>query len=190
MLSKGIDTTIRELIDQLPNGLNGGASPEEFETLMAPLAAELSAAIVASVKAAAAATPATPTAPSTTAPSHANETQCRLTPFQLSVLRDREAPMLEQLGNLTAGDPLYNQRESLLRERLDLTELEHRLQDEAKALDVAYDRSDLEGILRNAGYDATHMGASDRYMAAIEKYVGEAKNNYRQRSTNVPGRLA
>ena len=57
-------------------------------------------------------------------------------------------------------------------------------------MDVAYDRSDLDGILRNAGYDATHLGASERYMAAIEKYVGEAKNNYRQRSTNVPGQLA
>jgi hypothetical protein len=78
----------------------------------------------------------------------------------------------------------------MLRERLDLTLLEHTLQDEAKAMDVTYDRSDLEGILRNAGYDATHLGSSERYMAAIEKYVAEARNNYRQRSGNAPGQLA
>lgn len=188
MLSKGIDTTIRELIDQLPKGLNGGGpSAGEFEKLIAPLAAQISSAIVAA--AAQETAPAAGAASTATVP--ANQAQSRLSPFQLSVLRDQQSPMLEQLaGNLTAGDPQYNQREGMLRERLDLNELEHRLQDEAKSMDVAYDRSDLEGILRNAGYDATHLGSSERYMAAIEKYVGEAKNNYRQRSTNVPGQLA
>jgi hypothetical protein len=187
MLSKGIDTTIRELIDQLPKGLSGGhASAGDFEKLIAPLAAQISSALVA----AAAQTTAAPAA-AASAPSTAGSPAHRLSPFQLSVLRDHQSPLLEQLGgDLTAGDPQYNQRENLLRERLDVTQLEHRLQEEARALDVAYDRSDLEGILRNAGYDANHLGSSERYMAAIEKYVGEARNNYRQRSTNVPGRLA
>jgi len=189
MLTKGIDTTIRDLIAQLPQGMNGGngnTSACDFEKLLAPLAAQISAAIIAaSAQATATATAAAATAAAGSA------AQNRLSPFQLSVLRDKGAPMLEQLtGNLTAGDPQYNQREGILRERLDLTELEHRLQESAKALDVSYDRSDLDGILRNAGYDATHLGSSERYMAAIEKYVGEAKNNYRQRSTNVPGQLA
>ena len=188
MLTKGIDTTIRELIAQLPQGLSGGnTSAGDFEKLIAPLAAQISSAIVA---ASAQATPAATTASTATTVS-GSAAQNRLTPFQLSVLRDKDSPMLDQLaGNLTAGDPQYNQREGILRERLDLTELEHRLQESAKALDVAYDRSDLDGILRNAGYDATHLGSSERYMAAIEKYVGEAKNTYRQRSSNVPGQLA
>ena len=45
----------------------------------------------------------------------------------------------------------------------------------------------VDGVLRNAGYDATHLGSSERYMAAIEKFVGEAEKNYRQRAGNVPG---
>jgi hypothetical protein len=188
MLTKGIDTTIRDLIEQLPKGLNGGnASPADFEALIAPLAAQISSAIVA---ASAQATAPPPASASTSAVS-AGQAPNRLSTFQLSVLRDPQSPMLQQLPNdLTAGDPLYNQRESQLRAGLDLTELEHRLQEEAQAMDVSYDRSDLEGILRNAGYDATHLGSSERYMAAIEKYVGEAKNNYRQRSTNIPNQLA
>ncbi len=186
MLSKGIDTTIRDLIDQLPNGLKAGnTSADDFEKLIAPLAAQISKAILAASQDTAPAV----TEPSTTA--QASPAMNRLSSFQLSMLRDKQSPMLEQLANnLTAGDPQYNQREGMLRERLDLTELEHRLQDEAKNMDVAYDRSDLDGILRNAGYDATHLGSSERYMAAIEKYVGEAKNNYRQRSTNKLGELA
>ena len=96
--------------------------------------------------------------------------------------------MYEQLSNdLVAGDPQYNQRESLMRDRLDLGEMERRLQDSARSLGVAYDRSDLEGVLRNAGYDATHMGSSERYMNAIEKFMGEAYKNYQQRATNKDG---
>jgi len=188
MLSKGIDTTIRELIAQLPKGLNGGnMSAGDFEKLIAPLAAEISSAIVS---AAAADAPSAPAADSSS-PATGHSSATALNPFQLSLLRDKQAPILELLsGDLKAGDSQYNQREGMLRERLDLTELERRLQQEAKALDVTYDRSDLEGILRNAGYDATHLGSSERYMAAIEKYVGEARNNYRQRSSNTPGQLA
>jgi hypothetical protein len=190
MLTKGIDTTIRDLIEQLPKGLSGGnASPADFEALIAPLAAQISSAIVAA--SAQAPAPQSAHASASTSPVSASQAPNHLSTFQASLLRDPQAPMLEQLSNdLTAGDPRYNQRESQLRAGLDLTELEHRLQEEAKAMDVSYDRSDLEGILRNAGYDATHLGSSERYMAAIEKYVGEAKNNYRQRSTNVPGQLA
>jgi hypothetical protein len=188
MLSKGIDTTIRELIEQLPKGGTGtGPNPGDFEKLIAPLAEKISAAILEA--AASTSTPASTTGAG--APSVGPSPQSRLNPFQLSLLRDRESPLLQQLSNdLVAGDPQYNQREGTLRDRLDLNGIERRLQDAARALDVSYDRSDLDGILRNSGYDATHLGSSERYMAAIEKYIGEAEKNYRQRAGNTPGQLA
>ena len=194
MLTKGIDTTIRDLIVQLPKGNNGAnLDAADFEKLITPLAEKISSAIVAALSQqtsapAASTTPAPTAAANPVATTAAPSSSDRLNSLQLSLLRDRTLPIYEQLtGNLTAGDAQYNQRESLLRERLDLTELEHKLQDKARALDVSYDRSDLEGILRNAGYDATHMGSSERYMSAVEKYLREAENNYRQRATNVPG---
>lgn len=188
MLSKGIDTTIRELIEQLPRGTNGtGPNPGDFDKLIAPLAEKISAAILEATSSGANSTGTA--ASGSTSP--AISPQSRLNPFQLSLLRDRESPLLQQLSNdLVAGDPQYNQREGLLRDRLDLDGIERRLQDAARALDVSYDRSDLDGILRNAGYDAAHLGSSERYMSAIEKYLGEAEKNYRQRSTNIPGQLA
>jgi hypothetical protein len=35
--------------------------------------------------------------------------------------------------------------------------------------------------------DAAHLGSSDRYMAAIEKFMGEAEARYQLTSDNVPG---
>lgn len=175
MLSKGIDTTIREIIEQLPKGAGAvGPGNADFEKLMAQVGAAITTADGAA-----------PDVPAPVSP------QSRLTPFQLSLLRDQQSPLLQQLSNdLTAGDPQYNQRETMLRDRLDLNRIESRLQEMARALDVSYDRSDLDGILRNSGYDATHLGSSERYLSAVEKYMGEAEKNYRQRSTNVPGQLA
>ncbi len=188
MLSKGIDTTIREIIEQLPRGTGAaGLGNGDFEKLVA----QISTAIATATASASAAT-ASPAAPAAEASTPAPVSpQSRLSPFQLSLLRDQQSPMLQQLANdLTAGDPQYNQRETMLRDRLDLSRIESRLQDMARSLDVSYDRSDLDGILRNSGYDATHLGSSERYMSAVEKYMGEAEKNYRQRSTNVPGQLA
>jgi len=154
----------------------------------------------------ASATPA-PAAPETTAPAvettpvvaspapapapATSSAQGRLSATALSFLTDSRLPMLEMLpGNLTAGDAQYNTREVMLRERLNLQEVEKRLRGAAQSLNVSYDQSDLEGVLRNAGYDAAHLGSTERYMAAVEKFVGEAENNYRQRAGNVPGKNA
>ncbi|MEQ1759148.1 MAG: hypothetical protein ABL986_12570 [Vicinamibacterales bacterium] len=193
MLAKGIDTTIRELIEQLPQGANAkNANSVDFEALLAPLAAQLSSAIIAATQkaantaspAAAATTATASTAPESTAPTAAQ----RLNLFQLSLLRDRNSTLMQQLPNeLTAGDPQYNQREALLRDNLDVNELERRLQASAREFEVPYDRSDLEGVLRNAGYDAAHLGSSERYMAAIERFMGEARKNYQRGATNIPG---
>ena len=96
--------------------------------------------------------------------------------------------MLELLSNdLTSASPLYNEREAMLREGLNLDGIEQHLKSKAREMDVEYDRSDLEGILRNSGYGAAHLGSTERYMAAVQKFIGEAENNYRQRSSNVPG---
>ena len=49
---------------------------------------------------------------------------------------------------------------------------------------------DLDGILRNAGYGAAHLGSSDRYMAAVEHFTTEAYKNYRERAGNTPGAIS
>jgi len=50
-----------------------------------------------------------------------------------------------------------------------------------------FTQGDLDGVLRNAGDDAAHLGASDRYMAAIEKFMREAEVRYQLSADNVPG---
>jgi hypothetical protein len=108
-----------------------------------------------------------------------------------SLLVDPTLSALELLpADLTAGDARYNTREVMLRERLSLPAVESRLREAARQSGVEFDRSDLEGVLRNAGYDAAHLGSTERYMAAIEKFVGEAENSYRQRTGNMPGSRA
>jgi hypothetical protein len=111
------------------------------------------------------------------------------TPGTVSTLwKDPTLQGLEQLSNdLTAQDSAYNDREAVLRDRLNLGELEGRLRGYAESLGVEYSSTDLEGILRNAGYGAAHLGASDRYLAAVDHFTHEAYNNYRQRAGNVPG---
>lgn len=110
------------------------------------------------------------------------------TPAAGSLLTDATLPSLNQLSDdLSASDPAYNEREGLLRERLNLPELENRLRGYAESMGVQYSSTDLDGILRNAGYGAAHLGSSDRYMAAIEHFTGEAYKNYRERAGNIPG---
>jgi hypothetical protein len=102
--------------------------------------------------------------------------------------KDASLQGLAQLSNdLTADDPIYNQREAELRDRLDVNELEQRLRGYAQSVGVEYSSTDLDGILRNAGYGASHLGSSDRYMAAVEHFTNEAYANYRQRAGNIPG---
>ncbi len=193
MLMNGIDTTIRDLIAQLPKGINAGTTnPDDFEKLIAPLAAQITSAIVSAVTQPAApatgassGTSSNPTSTTSSAPDALNP-KTHLNAYQLSLLRDQDAPMLEQLSNVGSGDPQYNQHESVMRDRLNLNELEHQLQDSAASLHVTYDRSDLDGVLRHAGYDSSHLGSSERYMAAVEKYMGEARTRYQERATNIP----
>jgi len=102
--------------------------------------------------------------------------------------KDASLQGLEQLSNdLTAEDPAYNQREATLRDRLNVGELEQRLRGYAESVGVEYSSTDLDGILRNAGYGAAHLGSSDRYIAAVERFTNEAFKNYRERASNIPG---
>lgn len=105
-----------------------------------------------------------------------------------SLWKDANLQSLAQLSNdLTADDPAYNEREAALRDRLNVSELESRLRSYAGSMGVEYSSTDLDGILRNAGYGAAHLGSSDRYMDAVEHFTNEAFKNYRERSSNVPG---
>ena len=173
---------------------------DDLKSMAAPMtsAAPAAAPAAAGTTTPAAAPEATaPVAPTTTAAAVTSAAPAAATAYQrlsstaVSFLNDPRQPMLELLpGTLAAGDSQYNAREVMLRERLNLQEVERRLRGAAEALSVSYDKSDLDGVLRNAGYDAAHLGSSERYMAAIEKFVGEAENNYRQRAGNTPGKNA
>jgi len=111
-----------------------------------------------------------------------------LAPTGAPLVHDPDLPSLDLLAaDLVAGDPQYNAREVILRERLDPSALEARLKQSAAEAEVDFHQSDLEGVLRNAGYDDAHLGSSERYMAAIERFLGEAENRYQQRSNNIPG---
>jgi hypothetical protein len=106
----------------------------------------------------------------------------------ISLLKEPDLPPLELLSmDLAAGDPQYNQREAMLRERLDLGALEQRLRSLADSHGVTYNSEDLAGVLRNAGYDAVHLGSTERYMAAVERLIGYAEDRYRAGASNVPG---
>ena len=105
-----------------------------------------------------------------------------------SLWKDASLQGLAQLSNeLTADDPVYNEREATLRDRLNVSDLEQRLRGYAQSVGVEYSSTDLDGILRNAGYGAAHLGSSDRYMAAVEHFTNEAFKNYRERAGNSPG---
>jgi hypothetical protein len=133
----------------------------------------------------------TPAATTSSTPATATQLMPEVKPASTgasSLWKDATLAGLEQLSNdLTAADPAYNEREGMLRDRLDLPELESRLKGYAESLGVEYSSTDLDGILRNAGYGAAHLGSSDRYMAAVEKFTGEAYKNYRERAGNIPG---
>ena len=114
--------------------------------------------------------------------------ETKATASATTLWKDASLHGLEQLSNdLTAADPAYNEREAMLRERLNVSELEHRLRGYAESVGVEYSSTDLDGILRNAGYGAAHLGSSDRYMAAVEHFTDEAFKNYRERAGNTPG---
>ena len=175
----GIESAIDRVVNQLPVGQS---TQQDIRKAFVEL---LDRVVTESVAGAAA-----PTASGTpvTATQLLPEVKTSATPGGASLLTDATLPSLAQLSNdLTAADPAYNEREGTLRSRLNLPELERRLRGYAESLGVEYSSTDLDGILRNAGYGAAHLGSSDRYMAAVDTFTNEAFNNYRQRAGNIPG---
>ena len=175
----GIDTAaIDNLVNQIPGG---SAVQKDIKQAFVDLLDRVVRESAKSSSAPATSEPVTATAtqliPEATAPSKAS-----------SLWKDASLQSLEPLSNeLSAADSAYNEREAALRGRLDVTELERRLRGYADSVGVQYSSTDLDGILRNAGYGAAHLGSSDRYMTAVERFTNEAFKNYRERAGNIPG---
>lgn len=180
----GIDTAA---IDNLVNQIPGGASVQK--DIKAAFVDLLERVVRESAKSTS--TPAsTSPAPSITATATQLMPAAAASPStsSSSLWKDASLQGLELLSEEhTADDPIYNDREATLRDRLDVSELEQRLRGYAQSTGVEYSSTDLDGILRNAGYGAAHLGSSDRYMAAVEHFTGEAYKNYRERAGNIPG---
>jgi len=180
-----VTNAIQSAIDNLVNQIPGGQAVQQdikqaFVSLLDRVVRE---SATGDATAAPAAMP-TPTATATQLMPTVKSSSANAT----ALWKDASLQGLAQLSNdLTADDPIYNQREAELRDRLDVTEIEQRLRGYAQSAGVEYSSTDLDGILRNAGYGASHLGSSDRYMAAVEHFMGEAYNNYRQRAGNIPG---
>ena len=178
----GIESAIDRVVNQLPVG-------QDTQQDIRKAFVELLDRVVTESVSGAAAPPSNGTP--VTATQLMPELKAAGTPAGASLLIDTSLPALEQLSNdLTAADPIYNEREGMLRSRLDVSELERRLRTFAESMGVEYSSTDLDGILRNAGYGAAHLGSSDRYMAAIDTFTNEAYTRYRERAGNLPGTLA
>ena len=175
----GIDTAA---IDNLVNLIPGGSAVQkDIKQAFVDLLDRVVRESAKSSSAPATSEPVTATAtqlmPEATAPGKAS-----------SLWKDASLQSLELLSNeLSAADSAYNEREAALRGRLDVTELERRLRGYADSVGVQYSSTDLDGILRNAGCGAAHLGSSDRYMTAVERFTNEAFKNYRERAGNIPG---
>ena len=172
---------IQSAVDNLVNQIPGGQGVQQ--DIKAAFVSLLDRVVRESMQNVAAPAPA-----STPAVAAATTTEAKTSGTVSTLWKDASLQGLEQLSNdLTADDPIYNEREGTLRERLNLPELERRLRGYADSLGVEYSSTDLEGILRNAGYGAAHLGSSDRYLAAVERFTNEAYKNYRERAGNIPG---
>jgi hypothetical protein len=182
-----VTNAIQSAIDTLVNQIPGGQGvQQDIKQAFVNLLDRVVRESVTSMSTAAASTPTTATAtqlmPEAKSASSAGTT---------TLWKDASLQGLEQLSNdLTADDPAYNEREGTLRNRLDVGELEHRLRGYAESVGVEYSSTDLDGVLRNAGYGAAHLGSSDRYMAAVEHFTTEAYKNYRERAGNIPGAIS
>ena len=169
----GIESAIDGLVNQIPGGQ---AVHQDIKAAFVNLLDRV-------VRESAQNTSAPATTPAITTTAAATTTASATT-----LWKDASLQGLAQLSNeLTADDPVYNEREAMLRDRLDLPELEQRLRGYAQSVGVEYSSTDLDGILRNAGYGAAHLGSSDRYMSSVEHFTNEAFKNYRARAGNVPG---
>ena len=175
----GIDTTaIDNLVSQIPGG---SAVQKDIKQAFVDL---LDRVVRESAKSAS-----TPASSEPAVAATATQLLPQAAPATASSLwKDASLQGLAQLSDeLTAEDTAYNEREAALRDRLDVSELERRLRGYAESMGVEYSSTDLDGVLRNAGYGAAHLGSSDRYMAAVERFTNEAFNNYRERAGNTPG---
>lgn len=181
MQFSAIDATLKQLADQLPKGQTRGTT-DVFRSLIDSLSSQIKSAI-ADASAGKSTEPAAGTVSA--------HTTSALTPFQQSLLKNSDATMYAQLSDdLTAESSLYNEREALLRDGLDVAAIEQRLRASARNFGVEYDRSDLDGILRNAGYGAAHLGSTERYLTSVETFIGEAEKTYQRRAGNTPGATA
>ncbi len=185
MSINGIEAAVDRVVQQLPvaRGVQQDIKAA-FVELLARVVSESAQALppAASAPGASLGTGTQPLLPDTVT------SKARLSSATSALLTNPDLPLLDQLSNdLTAESPLYDEREGILRGRLNLPELEGRLRASAASMGLEYSSTDLDGILRNAGYGAAHLGSSERYMAAIEKFTGEAYKNYRERAGNVPG---
>jgi hypothetical protein len=180
----GIDTAA---IDNLVNQIPGGSAVQK--DIKAAFVDLLERVVRESAKSTSTPAPAATTPPSTaTATQLMPEATSSSSTSASTLWKDASLQGLELLSSdHTADDPIYNEREATLRDRLDVSELERRLRGYADSMGVEYSSTDLDGILRNAGYGAAHPGSSDRYMAAVEHFTGEAYKNSRERAGNVPG---
>jgi hypothetical protein len=178
-VTNAIQSAIDSLVNQIPGGQNVQQDIKAaFVSLLDRVVRESTPSVATSTPASTPATAATATA----------TTEPKTTGAVSTLWKDPTLQGLEQLSNdLTAADPLYNEREGVLRERLNTTELERRLRGYAESVGVEYSSTDLDGILRNAGYGAAHLGSSERYLAAVDRFTAEAYNNYRERAGNLPG---
>jgi hypothetical protein len=180
----GIESAIDGLVNQIPGGQ---AAQKDIKAAFMSL---LDRVVRESTQntAAPATTPATVTASATQLMPEAKTSSTSAAGSASSLWKDASLQGLAQLSNeLTADDPVYNEREAMLRERLDVPQLEQRLRGYAASLGVEYSSTDLDGVLRNSGYGAAHLGSSDRYMSSVEHFTNEAFKNYRQRAGNIPG---
>jgi hypothetical protein len=177
-VTNGIQSAIDRVVNQLPVGQN--VQQDIRAAFVELLDRVVTESVAGTTLPTASATPVTATQLLPAAKTSA-------TSGSASLLTDATAPGLEQLSNdLTAVDPAYNEREAMLRGRLNVSELERRLRGYAESVGVEYSSTDLDGILRNAGYGAAHLGSSDRYMATIDTFTNEAYKNYRERAGNIP----
>ena len=183
----GIESAIDGLVTQIPGGK---AAQQDIKAAFMSL---LDRVVRESAQntSAPATTPATTPAAATQLMPEAKTSSTPAAGSTSTLWKDASLQGLAQLSDeLTAEDPIYNEREAMLRDRLDLPELEQRLRGYAQSIGVEYSPTDLDGILRNAGYGAAHLGSSDRYMSSVEHFTNEAFKNYRQRAGNVPGLTA
>ena len=206
MALNGIDATLRQLASQLPQGAQGRTNSDTFQKLIDVLSDQIKTAIEEAVSArtaqltgpvganpflTAAATAPTTTPATSTEPVAAGRTTAVLSASQQRWLRQQGGVLLEQVaGGTSAFDPIYDQRAEMLRDSLDLDKIEQHLKSKAAENGLEYHRSDLDGILRNAGYGRNNLGGTEMYMATVEKFIGNAEENYRKRSNNVPGQNA